>query len=187
MTFVKTFEGISILYLALQVGGVLAAAVFVAAVRRRRGGEGWDLPGAAALVSLAGGVVLFVPTAWDSGKELDQFRQTNANKAEPEKRLACAPQSLVDVNFINWVKTQMPERARYRLVVSQKSEEIATHFCIRYLLLPRVETRRTEDAGWMVFWEEVPNEQAAKAQRRDGVFMTFDPNERDRLLVRLRG
>ena len=185
-TFVREVDPNAFGTLAKQLGALLTVAAVLLVLRHGRLALD-HLPLAAATVSLALLGALFVPTLIAAARDMRDHGRSNTDKVEPEKSQACAPQSLLDVEFVEDIKQVLPPRAKYHLVVSEKFEAIATHFCMRYLLLPRVEARDFADADWALFWEETPEDELERVQARAERFFYFEgSNERDRLVVKLR-
>jgi hypothetical protein len=48
-------------------------------------------------------------------------------------------------------------------------------FCIRMLLLPRLQARRLADAKYVLFWESEPRPLLTEVRRRGGTLETFKP------------
>jgi len=182
--FVENWDSLSWAALAARVLGVALAIALLAGLRRRFSGT-TEVGASAALVAALLAAWLVVPTLRGQARDLSEFRDSNAGKVEAEKNFACTTQALIDRPFFEWAKRKMGPGARYHLAIAESTRQVDGQFCIRLIMLPATEARTFEEAGWAIFYEDLPGPDVKRVARRGGRYITPDPANPDRALVEL--
>jgi hypothetical protein len=152
----------------IQILAVVTLAAVVRVVLRRLGVE-LDFPrttAIAVLLLLVQPTVVNMRSAW---LRLDQQREAGASlRGKPDvATAACLEKAAIDVEFLGFVGSRIPPRERFHLI----SESLVSRgeLCIRFLLLPRVEVERPEQARYIVFWDPPLPRRTLAAARRKGL------------------
>lgn len=180
-SYLPTFRAVlsQLLTLAAQVAGVLLGGAAVAAAvhggvdpRRLRLG---------AALAAAGALLVFTvaqarPTA-DGLKEVSEARPTGGLRSGVEE---CAAERSLDIGFLRFLREELPEDARYQLVLSDLQLGRTSDFCIDLNLLPRIHVRELSNADYIVFYESVPQGALDEARAFGaGELVLFDEDNQD--------
>ena len=151
--------------LIVQIVAVLAATALVRVVLGRLGLE-LGLPQTAAIAVLVFLVVSSTINMREQWKRLDiqrdEYRYLDNDPVEA--RSACLAAG-VDGGFLGFVGSRVPVRERFYLESAPLKG--TGEFCVRFLLLPRVQVRDPKDARYLVFWD-APNRRTLDQVRREG-------------------
>jgi hypothetical protein len=119
--------------------------------------------------------VAAVPASW---RDLDEIRARGAGFTAESARARCTEFG-ADLGFMSWVAARIPVRERFYMTVAPDLPGFHdSHRCIRFMLLPRLQVARLEDARYVVFWESVPEPLLEEVRRRGGVVETYRRNMR---------
>ncbi len=98
---------------------------------------------------------------------LDKQREVNRSlHGRPAAAQATCLAVGIDGEFLSLVGSRIPVRERFYMDTGSLRGE--GEFCVRFLLLPRVEVERPEDARYLVFWDPEERE-SIDAARRQGL------------------
>lgn len=143
---------------------VVTVALVVRAVLSRLGVE----LGFAQITALA--VILFLPqpavvnmrSAW---LRVDKQREANASlKDQPTAASAACLGVGVDGQFLSFLGSRIPVGEKFYM--DTESMRGSGEYCIRFLLLPRIEVERPDQARYLVFWDPYSREPIEMAKRQ---------------------
>jgi hypothetical protein len=130
-------------------GGALLAAFVLRILLERRIGFG------ACVAIAACGILAWtaIPQAYTATRYLERLRSTTKTLHASAQRLDCLrSDGLADkLPFVDWLSRELPPNARYRLAMDPLDPA-----CVGLRMLPRVAVRPDSDAGYIVFFGEVP-------------------------------
>ena len=147
-----------------QALAVLAAAFLVRAVLARMGLD-LALPRAAALAALVLLAVVAVGQFREDWQQLDLQRTRFAHLPAAAARADCLGVGL-DPSPLYKVAARIPERETYLLRVPHRLPDNG-ELCMRFVLFPRLEVSRRDQARYVVFWQTAPRPEL-DALRRQG-------------------
>jgi hypothetical protein len=164
---------------AETVGAIAAAGLLLALAARA--GVALRLPRAVAVTVLVFLAVLDGINLRERWHELDVLRAQNAGTTRDAARASCTD-GIVDSGFLAFVRRGLPDRAQFYMRMPHELEKRGGAACVRFVLLPRTQVARPEQARYVVLWETATPRALADLRRRGGIVETFNPRDR---LVRL--
>jgi hypothetical protein len=139
--------------LLLQVLGVLAGAGLLAAVGGRGlGPRSYAL--AAALVPVGAACVLLGGSLWPTTRNMLAERARQAAIPPAEAELAPGKSANAKVDFVEWARQRIPPGEKIYVFAGDSEGYQWTTF----RLLPDLAVDRPEDADWLVFYDQEPDE-----------------------------
>jgi len=165
-------------FLALVAGALVAIAVLAALLGASLGRRARGAAAAAAALTVLG--LLVVPESYRAVTALADQREANVTKANLEQRLDCLGRAGQPgaLEFVEWLRAELPPDARYELAMNPSHAP-----CVSMGLLPRIAVAPDSDAGYIVFFGDVPPRWRAFFDSANGV-ERFDA-ERDHGYARL--
>jgi hypothetical protein len=148
--------------------GLASCLLYVLAARV---GASLDPPRAVAVTVVLVLAVLGVAYFRDGWEALAEQRERTEDLSREAARSTCT-QVGVDQHFLNWVAARVPVRERFYMRAHPRLIGQGD-ICIRFLLLPRLQVSRPEDARYLVFWGRAPEDELAEARRRGAIVETF--------------
>jgi hypothetical protein len=157
--------------LIAQTLGVLVGSLLLHRIAVRAGLR-VELPHAASLAAIVLLGTQSVGYLRDGWHNLDVQRESAAEVTPEAGRRACASVG-VDLGFLEFVKQRVPERARFYMHAPPLVN--SGEFCVRMLLLPRLQVGSRTEARYFVFWDDLPEPLLADVRRRGAVVSKYGP------------
>jgi hypothetical protein len=150
--------------LLIQMLAVVTLALVVRAVLGRLGVrlDFVSTTALAVLLFLVQPAVVNMRTAW---LRADKQREVNRSlDGRPEAAKAACLAVGIEGEFLSLVGSRIPVRERFYMDSDSLRGE--GEFCVRFLLLPRVEVEKPEDARYIVFWDPDDRDRIDQARRQ---------------------
>lgn len=158
----------------LQVAGIAVAAWVVVSVfgLGRRGAYAVAV-GGVALALLGGQYAIGIRPAIDHLRSIDdKFAVTD----QASGRTWCVNEpGLPDLNFLRFIQSRVPDRARYELFLPEEQRRMNVSMCIALVLAPRVEVSDPSRAQWRVFFGEIPEAYRDQATAANPAYQEYAP------------
>ena len=155
--------------LLIQILAVVTLALVVRAVLRRLGVElGFaQITALAVILFLVQPAVVNMRNAW---LRVDKQREANSSLAgRPTAAQAACLGVGVDPHFLSFLGSRVPVGEKFYM--DTESMRGVGEFCIRFLLLPRLEVERPDEARYLGFWDPYSRE-PIEAAKRQGLKVT---------------
>jgi hypothetical protein len=161
--------------MASLVGQVLAVLAAAYLARALLAGMGLDLglSRAAALAVLAVLAILSIGQFREDWQRLDVQRARFAHLPAATARADCVNVGL-DPSPLGKVAERIPEREHYLLRVRRRLPNNG-ELCMRFVLFPRLQVSRPEEARYIVFWQHTPRPALDALRRRGATVELLQP------------
>ena len=155
-----------------QLVAVLAAILLLRVLLAQAGLE-LSLPRSAAIAVLLVLGLLAVGALRNSWHSLDVQREHNAHLTREAARAECVAVG-VDPTALTGVAARIPPRERYFVRLPRPLPNNG-ELCMRFLLLPRLEVARPEQARYLVLWGSARGSVVGELRRAGATVVTVRP------------
>lgn len=138
--------------LLFEVLGVLAGAALLAAIVGRGVGRRSFALGAAIIPAAVACAVLGTGL-WPTTRNVLAERASQAALSPQEAQSAPGRSADVEIDFVEWAREQIPAGETFLVVGEDRGQQWTT-----FRLLPNLAVDRPEDADWIVFYGEDPED-----------------------------